>query len=448
MPSDGGIPSSISVKDIMESLKALQAERAVLASAVVSGDAAAVAVEKLTPEHFQVDVNRRIFEAIRALYNDGKPIDAVTIGTYIEDRGGIYDVNYLLEMLEEAWVAINIDAYCRTLHDRFVRRRLLFACVGILGDITAVDTSIEEIASEATTRLLTACDAADNDSRPFTATVRNALEQLTAARSSPSMLMGLPTGFSDLDRILGGLRKGEMIVVAGRPSMGKTTFGLNMVRRLSVEGDYRGLVFSLEMSAEQLVFNLLAACGKVDGQKMRQGYLSQSEYDALIDDVASKVYEAPVMIEDPPAMTIGRLTARARRLARSFKPDYIMIDYLQLMHGTGDSREQDVAAMSRGVKALAKSLDIPVITLAQLNRKTEERSGNEPRLADLRESGAIEQDADVVMLLHRWDYYREDDRPHQIQVHVAKNRNGPTGKAVLSYARHFMRMENLYGASA
>jgi replicative DNA helicase len=266
-------------------------------------------------------------------------------------------------------------------------------------------------------------------------------------QSRKGQYTGLPSGYVDLDKLTGGFQKSEMIIVAGRPSMGKTTFALNMVKRMALDENSPVAIFSMEMSEQMLAQNLLCMEAKVDASKLRSGFLSDEEFGKL-GEALGPLSEAPIYIDDTPGLSILQLRAKARRLAARYGIKALMIDYLQLMSAPGeDSRQQEISSISRGIKALARELDIPILALSQLNRSPEGREGHRPRLGDLRESGALEQDADVVILLHRPDYYTGQAQMEPgsavppTELIIAKQRNGPTGTVKLTFLKEMLRFE-------
>ena len=427
----------------------INAERAVLASMILSGDAAAHAVEELRAEEFYSPQHRKLFSCFMRLYSDGKPLDTVTVKDDLEKQGELDDVGgiqFLMSLLDDASTGANIASYIAIVKERSIRRRVLEAATSVVREAYDPTVITDDLLNKAEQSIYDIAAQPDRVSiRSLPNIVKDVLENVSHLYENPVLVTGLPTGFKDLDKLTGGLHKGEFVIVAGRPSMGKTTFALNLVEHLCVKENIPAVFFSLEMTADQLSLNLLCCHCHVDGIRVRTGHLSAQDHDSLITVGGPALYEAPLHIDDSPELTIAEIRARARRYVRQHNAQILFIDYIQFVKGASsfDSREQQVADISRGLKSLAKDLRIPVVALSQLNRNPEARIGGRPMLSDLRESGSIEQDADVVMLLHRPDYYDENDRPGILEVNIAKNRNGPTNKVELAYIRNEMRMEDL-----
>jgi replicative DNA helicase len=416
---------------------------------ILSGDAAAHAVEELRAEEFYSPQHRKIFSCFLRLYSDGKPLDTVTVKDDLEKHGEIDDVGgiqFLVSLLDDASTGANIASYISIVKERNIRRRILEAATAVVRESYDPTVITDDLLNKAEQSIYDIAAQPDRVSiKPLQSIVKEVLENVSRLYESPVYVTGLPTGFKDLDKLTGGMHKGEFIIIAGRPSMGKTTFALNLVEHLCVKESVPAVFFSLEMTADQLSLNLLCCHCHVDGMRVRTGHLSAGDHDNLITQGGPALYEAPLHIDDSPELTIPEIRARARRYVRQHNAQILFIDYIQFVKGSSglDSREQQVADISRGLKSLAKDLRIPVVALSQLNRNPEGRNDKRPMLSDLRESGSIEQDADVVMLLHRPDYYDPQDRPNELEVIIAKNRNGPTGNLSLAYIRNEMRMEDL-----
>jgi len=427
------------------------AERALLASVMISGNAAATAMDEITGEEFYDPQNGTLFRCLKKLYSDGLPLDVNIIHSHLTKAKANITIEFLLELMDEVASGANVIHYIEIVRDHYTRRKLQSVAEETLRRLVDPAEATQSIVADTERSVYDiALDPAKVIVRPLGGLVRDAVGKVSKLYENPVYVTGLPTGFVGLDKITGGLHPGEFIIVAGRPSMGKTTFALNMARHICVENLVPGVFFSLEMTADQLGLNLLCCHCGVDSAAARTGHLSSAAYNSLLNEGGPSLYDSPLYVDDSPELTITSIRARARRYIRQYKAKVIFLDYIQFVRGAAriDSREQQVADISRGLKGLAKDLGVPVVALSQLNRNSEARSDKRPLLSDLRESGSIEQDADMVMLLHRPDYYDSFDRPNEIDITVAKNRNGPTGKVTLAYLRHKMRMSNLQKESS
>ncbi|MBN1808719.1 MAG: replicative DNA helicase [Planctomycetes bacterium] len=427
----------------------IAAERAVLASMMLSGDAAAKAVEDLRGDEFYSRQHGTLFRCFYRLYSDGKPLDANVVRDDLEKHGEIEDVGgmeFILELFDEVASGANIASYTAIVKERCLRRRILESATAAVRDVYNPVIPTADVLNTVEQQIYDLSFDPDRVAmRSLEGIIKDVLENVTRLYESPVYVTGLPTGFKDLDKLTGGLQPGEFTIVAGRPSMGKTTFALNLVQHMCVTEVIPAVFFSLEMTADQLGLNLLCCHCHVDGNRVRTGHLSAEDHGALITEGGPALYDAPLHIDDSPELTITEIRGRARRYIRQHSAKVVFIDYIQFVKGASglDSREQQVADISRGLKGLAKDLGVPVVALSQLNRNPEGRVDKRPMLSDLRESGSIEQDADVVMLLHRHDYYDPDDHPGELEIIIAKNRNGPTGNVTLAYMRNQMRMEDI-----
>jgi replicative DNA helicase len=396
---------------------------------------------------FYKQAHGAIYQVLVDLYDQNRSVDMVQLKQKLTDLGQLEEVgglDYLVELASSVPSAASAEHYARIVSDKSVLRHLIDAAGTILHNAyhqpdpaaTQLDAAEHAIFQLAELGITT-------DAIHLKVLLQETYERLEAHEGSA--VTGQETGFFELDEMLNGLQKGEMIVVAGRPSMGKTAFALNMAEQIAATNKRPVAVFSLEMSRQQLAERLLCSRSKVDSHRMRRNMLTGNDFHALATTVG-ELSEAPFYIDDSPSLSMLALRARARRLVARHNIEAIFIDYLQLMSEPGaNSRQEEVSSMSRGIKALARELEVPVICLSQLNRGAEGREGHRPRLSDLRESGAIEQDADVVMLLHREDYYHrgEDDYEdtNMAEVIVAKQRNGPTGSVKLQFNAASTRFE-------
>jgi len=426
-----------------------ETERSVLCAMLMTTTAAEYAAEHLKPDDFTSLDARQTFTTMCGLLNRGMTLEINIVAEHMRRDG--FDVHpspqeYLLGILDSPGTATSMTAWVELLQEKTKLRTLHELGQDVVRKINSGTFSANDILT-ATEQSLLNLETDRRGENSYTEMVKRVAENLTKRQQHPSYVTGVPSGFRDLDKITAGFQPGELVVCAARPSMGKTTFMLNIIYHLAVKRHQPVTVFSLEMSGEQLLTNMVARASKIESHKLRSGNLLHEEYDYILQLIADRIYEAPFHIDTLGSITIEQLVLRLRRNVRVHKPCAVFVDYLQLLRGSSgqsEHRQVDVAAMSRGLKILAEELRVPIIALAQLNRRTEDRKDNQPRLSDLRESGAIEQDADVVILLHRWDYYNEAIRPNQLQLHVAKNRNGPTGTCILTYYRSKMWMADYF----
>jgi replicative DNA helicase len=428
----------------------LDAERAVLAGVIRDNDAVNRVVELVGPDDFYQPSHRLVFAAMLDLSDRGAPVDAITLaealraGGRLDDAGGRAAIAGLADATP---TAVGIEAHARAVRDRALLRRAITAAQAIIArgydDPGDVDEFLDQ--AERSVFALTARRA-----RPsFVASrelIREAFRVVEERAESGNPTTGVPTGFAALDDMTGGLQPGDLVIVAGRPAMGKTAFALNLAAHATLREKRGVAVFSLEMSREQVVMRMLCAEAKVDAGRLRSGFLSDRDWRELTRQ-AGRLSEAPLFIDDTPALTVLEMRAKARRLMAERPLGLLVVDYLQLMRGGGESadrREQEISEISRGLKALAKELSLPVIALSQLNRGLEMRDEKRPKLADLRESGAIEQDADLILFLYRDAVYRNrewreanPDKVADAEVIIGKQRNGPIGTVHLEFLDRF-----------
>ena len=422
----------------------IEAEMSVLGAILLEPHACGEVVQMLSGrKDFSRPGHGELYETMVALYDERQGVDLVQLQQVLSDRGTLEDVggtDYLMRLVEGTPTAAHATHYAKIVREKSMLRQLIAAARDILRDAHERPDEAGKLLDEAERRIFEIAQQADTRRTANLKTlIRETVERLENADGQP--LSGVSTGFGDLDTILGGMQPGEMLVLAARPSMGKTALALNIAENMATSGQAVG-VFSLEMGAQQLVQRLLCARAGISGERMRSRALRKEEYTALFA-ACGELEAAPMYIDDAPSLTLLQLRAKARRMHQQHGIKAIIVDYLQLMHtgGRTESRQQEVSEISRGVKALARELHVPVVCLSQLNRAATQRENHEPRLSDLRESGAIEQDADVVLLLHREAYYHTDDEwkeehPDMLNVAdiiVAKQRNGPTGRVRLSW---------------
>ena len=424
----------------------LESEMCLLASMMLDKEVIGNVVQILDREAFFQADHQSVYDILVKMYEQNRPIDAVLVREelgkrqLLEEIGG---VAYLAQILNSVPSAAHGTHYAGVVREKFLLRQLISASNDILRDAYAPHDEADLVVDKAEKRIF---DIAQKKVGGAMVPLEHVLHEVFEMIENRGQ-RGLETGFFDLDDMLNGLQNGEMIIVAARPSMGKTAFAMNLVEGIAAERNMPCAVFSLEMSKQQLAQRMLCSRGKIDSHKLRRGMLQSHEY-AHLANVVGQLAKAPVWVDDSAGLTPLELRAKARRLKLQHDIKCIMIDYMQLMDNPGvESRQQQISEISRAIKAVAREINVPVIALSQLNRASEGRDGHKPRMSDLRESGSIEQDADVIMLLHREDYYRmaePDFQPDNIaEVIVAKQRNGPTGTVKLFFDNKSTRFENL-----
>ncbi|MDD4888642.1 MAG: replicative DNA helicase [Phycisphaerae bacterium] len=436
--------------------QSVQAERCVLGSMMLDASCIGQVIQLLKREHFVRDSHQALFEGLVSLYdaNQGRGIDLVTIRDYL-DRKKLFEAiggeATLVDIVNAVPAPDHAEYYARIVRGKYLLRSLISTSTEILREAFDETEDPTETLDRCEQKIYQLAEAHSEGTGAIE--LRKLLEDVfdSLSNSDGSVVTGVATGFRELDTMSSGFQPGEMIIIAARPSMGKTALALNIAENMAADNKAPVAFFSLEMSAESLAQRLLASRAEVAGQKLRRRMLSQEEAARLAISVQS-LSDAPLFIDDQPGLTVMQLRARARRLKTQRDVKAIFIDYLQLMDAPGGrdiSRQQQISDISRGLKALARELKVPVIALSQLNRQAEGREGHRPRMSDLRESGSLEQDADVVLLLHREEYYHigEGDVPEEIrgvaEVIVAKQRNGPTGTIKLQFNNQITRFRDL-----
>jgi replicative DNA helicase len=429
----------------------LEAEASLLSAILIDNSALLDILEILTPEDFYRSAHQRIFEAITDLFARSEPVDLVTLANILKEKGSLEEIGgaaFLSKLVDTAPMAVNAAHYAKIVHDKASVRRLIAKSNQIVQRCFEDRGNVDELLDFAEQSVF---EIAENKSRksfyPISSLIEKNIDKLEERQGNRTLITGVPTGFTDLDYLTSGFQPSDLIILAARPSMGKTAFALNIARNTAVETQTAVALFSLEMSKEQLTMRMLCAEARVDSHRLRGGFLSNEDW-TNITQAASVLSEAPVFIDDSPDLTALDVRAKARRLKIDNKLGLIIIDYLQLMQGRRniERRDLEISEISRSLKALAKELDVPVIALSQLNRKLEERTDKRPKLSDLRESGALEQDADVVMFIYRDEVYnRDENNPNagKAEIIVAKHRNGPTGDVPLAFVHAYTRFENM-----
>ncbi len=427
-----------------------EAEQSVLGAILVRPEVLDRVADLLEPPDFYREAHGRIYQAMLDLYGRGEPVDLVTVTALLKERGQLEGAGgpvFLASLSEQVGFATNADYYAHLVHDKAILRRLLDTTQEIASQCFSAVEDVRGFLDAAEQKVFAVAESKIRPGfKPVAALVEQEIAHLEAIwHREAGRITGVPSGFNDLDNLTAGFQNGDLIVLAARPSMGKTALALNIAYNAAYKPQVPVAFFSLEMSKEQLVRRLLSSEGRVDASNLRRAFLSTQEWAAL-QTAAGNLLDCHLFIDDTPAATVLDIRAKARRLKADGKLGLVIIDYLQLMRGRHDapSREQEISEISRSLKALAKELDVPVMALSQLNRRVEERPNKRPQLADLRESGAIEQDADVIIFIYRDEVYREDS-PDQgkAEVIVGKQRNGPTGKIKLHFEKKFTRFDPL-----
>ena len=426
------------------------AEQSVLGGMMLSKDAIADVVETLRGVDFYKPAHESIFDAVLDLYGRGEPADAITVADELSKRGELGRVGgavYLHTLIASVPTAANAGYYAEIVRERAVLRRLVEAGTRIvqLGYATE-GGDVDALVNEAQTEVYKVTERRTaEDYVPLADIIESTIEEIEASEGRGDELIGVPTGFSELDQLTNGLHPGQMIVLAARPAMGKSTLALDIARACSIGHGMTSVIFSLEMTRTEIVMRLLSAEASVSLQNMRKGGMREEDWTKMARTMG-RVNEAPLFIDDSPNMSLMEIRAKCRRLKQKHDLRLVVIDYLQLMTSGKkvESRQQEVAEFSRALKLLAKELEVPVIAVSQLNRGPETRGDKKPAMSDLRESGSIEQDADMVILLHREDAYeKESPRAGEADFIVAKHRNGPTATLVTAFQGHYSRFVDM-----
>jgi replicative DNA helicase len=432
----------------------IEAEQSVIGALLLDNSAWERIADVVAPDDFYRDDHRRIFRHVGKLIDAARPADVVTVAESIdgsEDKDKTGGIGYLGQLAQNTPSAHNVRRYAEIVRERAIMRRLIATASEIAdGAFSPAGKDVAQLLDEAESKIFEIAEAGARGRtgfiaiQPLLAQVMERIDTLYH-RDNPSDVTGVPTGFEDLDEMTSGLQEGDLIVVAGRPSMGKTAFSLNIAEYVAVEQRLPVAVFSMEMSGPQLATRLLGSIGRLDQHKLRTARLSDDDWGRLTSAV-EKLHDAPIHIDETPALNALELRARCRRLHRQYgKLGLIVIDYLQLMSATtvGENRATEISEISRSMKALAKELHVPVIALSQLNRSLEQRPNKRPVMSDLRESGAIEQDADVILFIYRDEVYNPDSSDKgKAEIIIGKQRNGPIGTINLTFLGQHTRFEN------
>lgn len=427
----------------------LEAEQSVLGGMLLSKDAIADVVEALRGGDFYKPAHQTIYEAILDLYGRGEPADAITLSAELTKRGELGRVGgapYLHTLISSVPTAANAGYYARIVCERAILRRLVEAGTRITQMGYSDTGEVDEVVDRAQAEIYAVTEQrTSEDYAPLSEIMEGTLDEIEAIGSRGGTMVGVPTGFTDLDNLTNGLHPGQLVVVAARPGLGKSTLALDFARSASIKSGLTSVIFSLEMTRNEITMRLLSAEARVGLHHMRTGSLGDDDWTKLARKM-SEVASAPLFIDDSPNMTMMEIRAKCRRLKQRHDLKLVVVDYLQLMSSGKrvESRQQEVAEFSRALKLLAKELGVPVVALSQLNRGPEQRTDKKPMLSDLRESGSIEQDSDMVILLHREDAYeRESPRAGEADFIIAKHRNGPTATITVAFQGHYSRFVDM-----
>ena len=428
----------------------LEAEQSVIGSMIMDKDAIVTAMEMLHKDDFYHQQYGILFDAMVELYSAGQPVDLVTLQNKLKEKDvpkEVSSLEFVRELVTAVPTSANIKYYATIVSENAVKRRLIRITEGIENECYAGKESLESVLDKTEKEVFALLSSrSGGDFVPIRQVVMNALEKIEKASKMSGTVTGIPTGFIDLDYRTAGLQPSDLILVAARPSMGKTAFVLNIAQYVAFHEAKSVAIFSLEMSKEQLVNRLFSLESRVDAQALRTGNLSDADWEKLVEG-AGIIGDSKLIIDDTPGISISELRSKCRKYKLEHGLDIIIIDYLQLMTGSGrgtESRQQEISDISRSLKALARELNVPVVALSQLSRAVEQRPDHRPMMSDLRESGAIEQDADVVMFIYRDDYYNKDTELKGIsEIIIAKQRNGPIGTVNLAWLPEYTKFANL-----
>jgi len=428
----------------------LEAEQSVLGAILLDNDALNKVLEIMTEEDFYKGAHHKIFSAMVDLDDQNEPVDLITLTDYLRGKNELEEVGgavYLTSLVNSVPTSANVKYYSKIVHERALLRNLISVATEIITSGYETTGQVDDLLDFAESRIFGISEKKIKPSFfPVKDIVRESFETIERLYDKKERITGIPTGFKDLDDLTSGFQPADLIVIAGRPSMGKTAFSLGIAQNAAIIHRQPVAIFSLEMAKEQLVLRMLCSESRVDSHKLRSGYLGKTDWP-LLTAAAGTLTEAPIFIDDSPAISILEMRAKSRRLKAEHGLSMIIVDYLQLMRGRGDSdtREQEISDISRSLKALAKELRVPVIALSQLSRAVETRGGErKPVLADLRESGAIEQDADVVIFIYRKEVYNPSEENKGLaEIMISKQRNGPVGTVMLTFRDRYTRFEDL-----
>ena len=428
----------------------IEAEQAVIGAIFLEPSSLILASEILLPEDFYRSAHQKIFQAMLTLSDEGKAIDVITVtealsaSNQLEDVGG---VTYLSELAVSVPTAANIEYYASIVEEKSLLRRLIRTATNIAQEDYTREDEVEELLDEAERSIM---EVANRKNAGAFQDIKDVLvrtyDNIELLHNRKGEVTGIPSGFYELDHMTAGFQRNDLIIVAARPSVGKTAFALNIAQNVATKTDENVAIFSLEMGAEQLVMRMLCAEGNIDAQNLRTGSLTDEDWRKLTMAMGS-LSNAGIFIDDTPGIRISEIRSKCRRLKQEHGLSMVLIDYLQLIQGSGktqENRQQEVSEISRSLKGLARELEVPVIALSQLSRGVEQRQDKRPIMSDIRESGSIEQDADIVAFLYRDDYYEQDtENKNIIEIIIAKQRNGPVGTVQLAFIKEYNKFVNL-----
>ena len=428
----------------------IEAEQSVIGSMLMDKDAVIVALDMISSEDFYSRQYAILYETMLELFNEGKEMDLVVIQDRLREKNvapELSSLDFIKEIITTVPTSANIKYYATIVKEKSTLRKLIKLNEDIANSCYVGSDSLEDILARTEKDIFELLQSRTaKDIRPIEDIAKNVLYRIEAASRTREVVTGIPTGFIDLDYKTSGLQPSDLVLIAARPSMGKTAFVLNMVQHIAMKKELPCMIFSLEMSSEQLVQRMLAMETGIDSQKLRTGNLNDNDWDPLIRGIVD-VSDSKIIIDDTPGISVGELRSKCRKVKLEKGLSIVIIDYLQLMTGSSkrsENRQQEISEISRSLKALAREIKAPVVALSQLSRACETRPDHRPMLSDLRESGAIEQDADIVMFLYRDDYYHKDtEHPNEAEVIIAKQRNGPIGTVNLMWKPETTRFVNI-----
>ncbi len=442
------------IKEIRIPPQNLDAEKAVLGAMMISDEAIGTALEHLDSFYFYETRHQKMYESIKDLYASRKNVDLITLSDYLKNKAlfeSIGGLSYISEIADFVPTAANVKYYIDIVKEKGIQRQLIKNSTEIISKSYGTNVNVDELVDAAEQLIFEIATAKQKQQAVHVKDlVKGVIENIDSLYQRKESITGVATGFTDFDRMTSGLQKSDLIIIAGRPSMGKSAFAVTIAENAAVDYNVPVAIFSLEMSKEQLVQRMLCSQAQVDAHKVRTGFLSPSDWPHLTK-AAGKLSNVPIFIDDTPAISVLELRAKARRLKAAHNIGLIMVDYLQLMQSGSkvESRQQEISEISRSLKALARELSVPLIAISQLSRAVESRQDHRPQLSDLRESGAIEQDADVVVLLMREEYYNPTEENRGIaEAIIAKQRNGPVGTVKMKFFKEYVKFANLETAHA
>ncbi|MDP8262816.1 MAG: replicative DNA helicase [Candidatus Ancaeobacter aquaticus] len=426
----------------------IEAEMAVLGAMLFDENTVSDIIYKLTSVSFHKSFHQKIYAAILALYEENKPVDLITLTEKLKAQGELEKAggaSYITSLLDVVSSAANVETYVQMVNEKAILRNLIMSSSEIISDCYRTDIEVNNLIDGVEKKIFDISEKRiQNDFVPIKDLIKESVMTVQNLYNKKTRIIGVPSGFADIDEKMSGLQKSDLIILAARPSMGKTSLALSIAEHVGIREKKPVALFSLEMSKEQLVMRMLCSLARVNAHKVRSGFLGESDFPDLVN-AAGKLSTAPVYIDDTPSISVMELRAKARRLKMKAKIEVIIVDYIQLVAGSSrrsENRQQEMSDISQALKALARELQVPVVVLSQLNRAVESRPDHRPQLSDLRESGAIEQDADVVLLLTRREYYDREDSPGTADLIIAKQRNGPTGEIRLAFREEYTRFDD------